>query len=413
MRRQAVILAGGRGTRLGELTASRPKPLLEVGGRPFIEYIIMHCRRFGILQILLLVGPYERQFRDLLGDGSGLGVELEFVAEPEPAGTAGALRYAEEDLEDEFLLLNGDTLFETNLLRLAPDSSRSWLGVVAVREVEDTARFGRVELDGRHVSRFAEKSTTGSGQINAGIYLLRREILGLFGRPPISLETEILPRLARESRLLASVCHGNFIDIGVPDELLRADALVPKWVRKPAAFLDRDGVLNVDVGYLHHRDRFEWIRGAQQAIERLNNLGYYVIVVTNQAGVARGYYDEQAVRDLHMWINDQLADHHAHIDAYYYCPHHPTEGQGDYLCACVCRKPAPGLLRQAMQEWPIDVSRSFLIGDKDTDVSASEAAGIPGYLFPGGDLSEFVNQVLALRSTNKRKRAEGPDGVLG
>jgi len=123
--RQAVILAGGRGTRLGAITRNRPKPLLEVGGRPFIEAVLMHCRRFGISRATLLVGPFEQQFREALGDGSQLGLELALVPEPEPAGTGGALAYARETLDDSFLMLNGDSLFEADLDRLLAASAPS------------------------------------------------------------------------------------------------------------------------------------------------------------------------------------------------------------------------------------------------------------------------------------------------
>src|SRR5262245_27275309 len=139
---------------------------------------------------------------------------------------------------------------------------------------------------------------------------------------------------------------------------------------KPAAFLDRDGVLNIDVGYLHAPSACEWTEGAHEAVRELNDRGYFVFVVTNQAGVARGFFDEGAVRNRHMWMNWKLAQSGARIDAFYYCPHHPEAGIGSYRQLCDCRKPKPGMILKALTEWTVDVSRSFLIGDKQTDIDA-------------------------------------------
>jgi D-glycero-D-manno-heptose 1,7-bisphosphate phosphatase len=149
-------------------------------------------------------------------------------------------------------------------------------------------------------------------------------------------------------------------------------------------------VLNHDRDYVYTPDKFEWIIGAQTAIKRLNHAGFYVIVVTNQSGVARGFYDEPAIHRLHAWMNDELGKIGAHIDAFYHCPYHPEGTVEAYRRQSEDRKPQPGMLLRAKREWPIDWERSFLIGDKDIDMQAATAAGVPGYLFPGGDLCEFV-----------------------
>jgi len=167
---------------------------------------------------------------------------------------------------------------------------------------------------------------------------------------------------------------------------------------KPAAFLDRDGVLNRDNGFVWRREDFQWLPGAQSAVKRINDADYLAIVITNQAGVARGLYGEADVSNLHRWMNDELGRDGAHIDAFYYCPHHPSEGQGAYRLVCDCRKPAPGMLLRAMREWPVDRPPSFMIGDKEIDVEAASAAGIKGLRFDGGDLDALVRSALGDRS---------------
>lgn len=150
---------------------------------------------------------------------------------------------------------------------------------------------------------------------------------------------------------------------------------------QPAAFLDRDGVLNVDHGYVYLPERLEWIAGAPEAVRLLNDAGYIVIVVTNQSGVARGYFDEAAVHRFNAHLQDGLAAHGAHVDAFYYCPHHPQGTVKDFAIDCLCRKPGTGMLEQAAAEWPIDRARSFMIGDRDGDIGAASAFGIRGIKF--------------------------------
>ncbi|WP_019241444.1 MULTISPECIES: D-glycero-alpha-D-manno-heptose-1,7-bisphosphate 7-phosphatase [Bacillus] len=166
-------------------------------------------------------------------------------------------------------------------------------------------------------------------------------------------------------------------------------------MNKPAVFFDRDGVLNEDLGYVYKREDFIWIPGAIETIKYLKCQGYAIFVVTNQSGIARGYYTENDVKTLHNRINKELLqEHDVFIDAFFYCPHHPTYGGASYQKQCQCRKPRPALLMQAFSEFNIDRKRSVLIGDKDTDIDAAVAAGIKGYKFQSENLFSFVKQIF-------------------
>ena len=395
MGRQAVILAGGKGTRLGALTACTPKPLLDVGGRPFIEYLIGNLRRFGFDRIVLLVGPFVRAFETELGTGRRFGVSLTLLPEDAPAGTGGALVRARHLLNRRFLLLNGDSFFDFNLLDLvARRTPGPWLVRLALRRVGGAGRYGSVTLEGNRVTAFGEKSASGPGLINAGVYWMKREAVEEIPNLPCSMEIDLLPRFVAGGLVRGAVYEGRFVDIGTPENLERADNLLPRWQRRPAVFLDRDGVLNEDREYVHRVEDFIWVAGAKRAVKTLNDLGYFVFVITNQAGVARGLYGTADIERLHAWVNAELAKVGEHVDAFYYCPHHPTAGTGPYTRVCDCRKPAPGMLLQAMGQWPVDRAASFLIGDKEIDMEAARQAGVKGVMFQARGLLDAVRVMV-------------------
>ena len=158
---------------------------------------------------------------------------------------------------------------------------------------------------------------------------------------------------------------------------------------KPAVFFDRDGTLNIEKDYLFKKEDFEWIPGAVNAIGWLKQKGFMVFVVTNQSGIARGYYSVGDMEKLHDFMQQELLQEGFAIDAFYYCPHHP-DIDGD----CFCRKPQPGMILKAMKDHDIDKEKSFLIGDKDRDVKAAENAGIRGYLYQGGDIFAMVKEIV-------------------
>jgi D-glycero-D-manno-heptose 1,7-bisphosphate phosphatase len=378
---QAIILVGGKGTRLGALTADTPKPMMDIAGRPFIKLLIDEVARHGFEDIILLCGHLAEKIYAIFDGMNVLNARVRCVIEPQPMGTGGALQQVANLLADDFLLLNGDSLFDFNLLDLKTLAlNQPWLAKVALRPLPDTGRYGTVSLDGERITSFAEKTSSGSGLINGGVYMLRRDVLDYIQSIPCSLEKDILPRLVAEGKLYGRAYLGYFIDIGIPEDLQRAQLELSNRQR-PTVFFDRDGVLNHDNGYTHRIEDFRWVEGGMEAIKLCNDRGWLAIVVTNQAGIARGYYDEPAVERLHAWMQEQLRAVGAHVDAFYFCPHHPEGTVPKLSITCDCRKPAPGMLLQAMDEWPVDRNRTCLIGDKPSDIEAARRAGINGVIF--------------------------------
>jgi len=401
--KQAAILIGGKGTRLGDAVRSVPKPLLEVCGRPFVEHVMLNLRRFGFDSFILLAGYQSAIVQERYGANSDfaelLGADIHVVVEPSPMGTGGALKYAGRFLHDEFLLLNGDSIFDFNYLDLCncqrDDEPRDWLGRVALLPVDDASRYGLVELDGATIAAFREKPEAPEpGLINSGAYWLRADILNFIHDVPCSLENDIFPGLAASGRLIGRTYRGFFIDIGVPEDLQRARNNLTDYLRKPAAFLDRDGTLNRDHGYTYKIEEFQWLDGAREAIKRLNDSGYLVFIVTNQAGIARGYYDARAVDKLHNWMQCDLSSVGAHFDDVRYCPHHPDGSIPELSIVCDCRKPHPGMLISLIDQWNPVLSGSFMLGDSDKDAQAGAGAGLTARKIPSGSILGEVEKLL-------------------
>lgn len=390
MTRQAVILVGGKGTRLGTLASTTPKPLMAINGDTvFLDALLLEIVRHGFDDILLLAGHLHESILERYRGRSIRGASLRVVVETAPAGTAGALKNAAQLLDPVFLLANGDTLFDVNLRRLSAclEKRPDVLGVLALRRESDATRYGSVKLQDGYVVAFREKARcSGPASINAGVGVFRREILTFVEREPSSIELDVYPRLAAARAILGEEFEGYFIDIGTPELLVIARKdLADK--RRPAVFFDRDGVLNRDAGYCYRVEDLEWIPGAVEAIRCVNESGAFAIVVSNQAGVARGRFREADIDSFHSAMSAQLAAAGAHIDAFYFCPYHPDAVDAEWRHPDhPDRKPNPGLIRRASTEWPIDMAASLLIGDKGSDMEAARRAGIRGLLFPGGDL---------------------------
>lgn len=404
---QALILCGGLGTRLGELTASTAKPMLPVAGRPFLEQLIQEVARFGITRIVLLAGRFAEQVVAAFDGRELYGARIEVLVEPAPLGTGGAISFARAILDDEFLLLNGDSWIDADLVKFArafadtkahqPDLAAQML----LQVVPDAGRFGSVTLEGEHVQAFLEKSPERAGKpglVNAGVYLLTRDALALIPEDrACSLEADILPRLVATGRVSA-VCapEGSyFIDIGVPESFARVQEELPRRRTRPAIFLDRDGTLNLDAGYTYRVEDLVWMPQAREAIALANARGYYVFVVTNQAGVAKGHYEEAAVARFHAAMQADLATIGAHIDAIEWCPFHEEATVEAYRRACRRRKPAPGMIEDLLAAWPVDTTRSFMIGDTEADMQAAAAAGIRGVRYAGGSMLDLVQHSIA------------------
>ena len=397
MLEQAVILCGGRGTRLGSLTDNVPKPLVKIGNRVFLDYVIQNLTRFGIKNILLVAGYLGGQIYDRYDGIIINGAKCQVVIENEPLGTAGFLYAFTEHLDSDFILLNGDTIYDINLIQfIASSIAGSSLVHVATKFMSDTKRYGALKLENNLVTKFMEKNDLNAtpAMINSGVYIIQKRIVEYLNKDDynhsISLEHDILPALVKAKKVSSytPTSDGYFVDIGLPETIREAEGLLLKNLSKPACFFDRDNTLNKDEGYTYKSFDLEWMPGAREAIKYLNDIGYYVFVVSNQSGIGRGYYSENDVHIFHHEMRRQLRSIGAYIDDFVFCPHNPNLNSTNSSCGC--RKPAPGLILDLLEKWPVNKAKSLFIGDKDSDLEAGHNAGISSIKSDGSNLLKLV-----------------------
>lgn len=371
----AFVLAGGLGTRLRSVVADRPKVLAEVLGRPFVFHILDRLAMLGLREVVFCTGYLAEMLSAAVGE-TYREMAIRYSAEDRRLGTGGALALAlSRHPAPLALALNGDSLATADLSAfLRWGENAGGLASLLLAAVSDAARFGSVELDadGR-ITGFIEKGRVGPGRINAGVYLLRPDALaGLTPGEPASLETDVFPRLATTGQLRGFCPTGALLDIGTPESYAAAGrflAGLPEAGKpRPAVFLDRDGTIIEERNYLSDPAGVALLPGAARGLARLRDLGLPLVLVTNQSGVGRGYFGRDAVERVHGRLIALLAEHGVRLSAIYSCPHTPAD-------ACGCRKPSPGLLTRAAGELNLNLSRSYVIGDKPCDIELGLVVG--------------------------------------
>lgn len=374
--REAIVLAGGFGTRLAHVVPDVCKPMAPVAGRPFLRFIMDQLAAAGFDRAVVADGYRREQIEGFFGPAYR-GMAIEYSPEETPLLTGGAVKRALSRCESDWVfVLNGDTWLDVDFEAMeaaavnVPDSVSA---VIAVKRMRGFERYGTVDVDaGGSLTAFHEKRPCEEGLINAGVYLLRRDALNNMPEK-FSLESDYFERVVGDGELRAVECAGGFIDIGVPEDYELAQTMLAPLAKSwKLALFDRDGTINVDTGHLYEPEKLELIPSTVDIMRGYSDdPDYKVVVVTNQAGIAKGLYTEADMRRLHRYMENELEKLGVHVDAWYFCPHHP-----DYTGPCECRKPAPGMLLSAMIDFAALPEDCVMYGDKVTDKNAAMKAGI-------------------------------------
>lgn len=390
---EAIILAGGFGTRIQSVISDVPKPMAPVCGKPFLDYILQSLVRQNVGRIILAVGYKNEVIINHFGNKFQT-ADLIYSIEDEPLGTGGGIRQALDlTIGEEVLIINGDTYFDLPIEELMQSHRAGGFDLtMCLKPMKHFDRYGTVRVDHNRVIGMKEKQPCESGLINGGVYLINREIIEKFQvRSKFSFEKDFLEKEVSQLNFGAFISDNYFIDIGIPEDYAKAqqDFRVKK---NKALFLDRDGVINKEKNYVFNIEDFEFIDGIFSFCEYFQRKGYLIFVITNQAGIARGFYSADDFAVLTDWMASQFAQRNIHLSKVYYCPHHP-----DITGSCDCRKPNPGMILQAAKEFDLNLSESILVGDYENDLNAGVNAGIvKNYLFC--DKTDF-DKIIAIEES--------------
>lgn len=434
---KVVIMAGGKGTRISSIASDIPKPMIKINGIPVLEHEIASLRSQGFTDLIITVSHLGNVIINYFGDGKKVspvtgqpfGVNIEYFIEKTPLGNAGALFRLKDKLTDDFLLLNADAIFDIDFNRLV-DFHKKKGGLVTLFTHPNSHPYdsgliiadknGSVE---QWLSKEDERPQWYKNRVNAGIHVISPTILDLIhvdterigmvdnisGKMvKIDLDRQLLKPLAGTGKMFCYDSPEYVKDMGTPEryysveEDFKAGRVAAKNLKKKqkAVFLDRDGTINKYVGFLRDIEEFELLDGVAEAIRKINSKGYLAIVVTNQPVIARGEMTVDQLEEIHNKMETLLGKEGAYIDGLYYCPHHPHKGYAGEVTElkidCDCRKPKPGMLLRAAEDFNIDLKNSYMVGDRENDIKAGINAGCKTVLI--NTKCEFYGQDICVNS---------------
>lgn len=419
---KVVIMAGGKGTRISTVNSEVPKPMIPILDKPVLEYQIDCLRDQGFDDIILVIGHLGYVIKNYFGDGSKIsavtgkpfGVHINYIEEQEPLGTAGALYLLKDKITDDFLLINGDIIFDINIKRFYKfHKDKGGVATLFTHPNDHPYDSGIIIADNNgKVVNWLHKEDERlwyKNRVNAGIHMLSPKILEIFKElKKVDLDRDVLKPLIKYGGLFAYDSPEYIKDMGTPDrfysiiEDIKSGKVKAKNLenKQRAIFLDRDGTINKNVGFLRNIDKFEIIPGVEEAIRKINDSGYLTIVVTNQPVIARGEVTRDQLQEIHNKMETLLGQEGAYLDAIYFCPHHPEKGFvgeiPELKINCNCRKPKPGLLLRAAEDFNIDLSQSWIVGDGVNDIKAGQNAGCRTALI--SDVDNDFGQMITVTS---------------
>lgn len=407
---QAVIMAGGKGTRLASVTKNIPKPMVPIEGKPLLEYQIENLKENSVTNIILIVGHLGDVIRDHFDDGSVFGVNINYYVEESPLGTAGALEKIKDQLEETFFLVFGDLFININYDRFS-EFHRNKNALITLFAHPNSHPYDSdiiVTDEDNRVTGWSYKKDIRTEDyrnlVNAGLYVMQRsavdeieKIQGAKSEDKVDLEKEIIIPLIPTSPIYAYHSTEYVKDIGTPDRLEKVTVDFLHGVceqrnlkhKQNCIFLDRDGTINKYVGFLRTADQVELEPVAAEAIRLINESEYLAIVITNQPVIARGECSFEALNQIHNRLYTLLGREGAYLDGLYFCPHHPDKGfEGEVpelKFDCDCRKPKTGMLEKAEADFNADLTNSWFIGDTTMDVQTGKNAGLHTIMLQSGD----------------------------
>lgn len=391
----AIILAGGKGTRLSKLRNDIPKPMMPILGKPILQYQVELLKKHGFEKVWFIVNHLYEHIESHFGHGENFGIDIEYYVEPAPLGTVGGVKALQSMLDQPFLVLYGDVLMDMDLSRLIAFHESKGADATLVVHPNDhpyDSDLLDVSDEDKVTAFYAKPHPEGlryRNLVNAAAYVFNPVVFDyLTEGVKADFGKDIFPSLHQHLDVYAYNTPEYLKDMGTPDRLhkveeaLRSGKVAARNLNQlqKCVFLDRDGVVNIDTDLIHRPEDFELYPYAADSIKRLNKMGFLVVIVTNQSVIARGLCTLEELGNIHKKMETELGADGAFVEAIYFCPHHPHGGfEGEikeYKVQCECRKPSPGMLLQAQERYNIDLGQSYLIGDSPRDIEAGANAKV-------------------------------------
>jgi D-glycero-D-manno-heptose 1,7-bisphosphate phosphatase len=391
---KTLIMAGGKGSRVASIAPDAPKPMIPLSGKPILEYQIDCLRENSLTEIIILTGHLGAVIHDYFGDGSKFGCDISYYHEDEPLGSGGALFRIMDKLDGDFVLINGDVIFDVHFSPIINfHLERQALATLVVHPNSHPHDSGVLVTDKeQRVTKWLTKEEPRlyyKNQVNSGIHILSKKILGMIQPSPAKadLDRDILKPALPSRKIYAYHTPEYIKDMGTPDRYFQAEKdILSGRIRRgnltrkqKAIFLDRDGTINTYSDFVTRPEELSLIDGAARAVKNVNNSGFLAIVITNQPVIARGRCTLEELDLIHQKMEAELGKEGAYIDDLFFCPHHPDKGfpgeRPEYKIPCECRKPKPGMLIEAAEKYNIDFAASWMVGDEKKDVLAGKAVG--------------------------------------
>ena len=380
-----VILAGGRGTRLGSITDKTPKPLIKINGIPFLQHLINYYSKFDFDNIYIIAGYKGEQIKKEFNNKIFNLIKVTCCVEKKRKDTGGALYEIKNKIQNDFILVNGDSFINVNLQSFFNKKkiNHNYIFLNKNTNYKENKKLINLDINTKKFVVFSEKSKL----MNSGVYFLKKNILKKIENKKISLENEILSKLIQEKKLKGIKTSEYVIDIGIKKNLKKVESLLLHKLRKPAIFFDRDGVINHDNKYVYKYKDFILKKNIVSFLKGLKK--YYLFIVTNQSGIARGFYKEKDFYLLHKKLKREFIKKNIFFNDVLFCPHHSQGKIKKYKKKCLYRKPGNKMLIKILSSWNIDTKKSFMIGDSKSDEDCAKKTKIK-FIYSDNNFSKKI-----------------------
>ena len=388
-----VILAGGLGSRIKNISKKKPKPLIKFGKLSFLKNLVNYLSKYNFHKIYIIAGYKGDLIKEAFHNKVSNLTKIECLLEKKLKGTGGALNELKKNQMKNFILSNGDSFCPINLNHFIKNVGNK---LIKVSLVKNKNYKSNNLLNNLNIKKGKIVFDRKSKFMNSGIYYVNKNNLKKFPVKKFSFENDYLNNLIIKNKVDGEKYNDELIDIGTPQNLRIAKQKLPQIFKKPAIFLDRDGVINHDYGYVHKMNDFKLKKNVIKGLKYLNKLNYYIFIVTNQSGIARGYYTEKKFISFQKNINESLSKKNIYFHDTLYCPHHIEGKIKKYRINCNCRKPKTLMLKNINKNFDIDLNKSFFMGDKKTDHECAKRYKIKFYLVKRDfyqDLNDILNQI--------------------